>query len=88
MQWGAKVDFVYLVATTPERHSGDQVHNVKKAAAPSFPFFTASGGLTTKNTDFEFNAVIDDKFVFTGTKSFTLANGNALADADPTLFQF
>ena len=52
------------------------------------PFFTASGGLTTKNTDFEFNAVIDDKFVFTGTKSFTLANGNALADADPTLFQF
>ena len=52
------------------------------------PFFSASGGLTTKNTDFEFNAVIDDKFVFTGTKSFTLANGNALADADPTLFQF
>jgi len=52
------------------------------------PFFSASGGLTTKNTDFEFNAVIDDKFVFTGTKSFTLANGSALADADPTLFQF
>jgi len=52
------------------------------------PFFSASGGLSTKNTDFEFNAVIDDKFVFTGTKSFTLANGNALADADPTLFQF
>jgi len=52
------------------------------------PFFSASGGLSTKNTDFEFNAVVDDKFVFTGTKSFTLANGNALADADPTLFQF
>jgi len=52
------------------------------------PFFSASGGLSTKNTDFEFNAVIDDKFVFTGTKSFTLANGSALADADPTLFQF
>jgi len=52
------------------------------------PFFSASGGLSTKNTDFEFNAIIDDKFVFTGTKSFTLANGSALADADPTLFQF
>ena len=52
------------------------------------PFFSASGGLSTKNTDFEFNAVVDDKFVFTGTKSFTLANGSALADQDPTLFQF
>tara|TARA_Y100001937_G_scaffold44615_1_gene62742 strand:+ start:326 stop:1459 length:1134 start_codon:yes stop_codon:yes gene_type:complete len=52
------------------------------------PFFSAAGGLSTKNTDFEFNAVIDEKFVFTGTKTFTLANGNALADADPTLFQF
>jgi len=52
------------------------------------PFFSAAGGLSTKNTDFEFNAVVDDKFVFTGTKSFTLANGSALADADPTLFQF
>ena len=52
------------------------------------PFFSASGGLSTKNTDFEFNAVIDAKFVFTGTKTFTLANGSALADSDPTLFQF
>ena len=52
------------------------------------PFFSASGGLSTKNTDFEFNAVVDDKFVFTGTKTFTLANGSALADSDPTLFQF
>ena len=52
------------------------------------PFFSSSGGLSTANTNFEFNAVIDEKFVFTGTKSFTLANGSALADADPTLFQF
>ena len=52
------------------------------------PFFSAAGGLSTKNTDFEFNAVIDEKFVFTGTKTFTLANGSALADSDPTLFQF
>ena len=31
---GKKVDFVYLVATMPGRHSGDQVHKVKKTAAP------------------------------------------------------
>ena len=52
------------------------------------PFFSALGGLSTTNTNFEFNAVIDEKFVFTGTKTFTLANGSALADSDPTLFQF
>ena len=52
------------------------------------PFFSALGGLSTANTNFEFNAVIDEKFVFTGTKTFTLANGSALADSDPTLFQF
>ena len=52
------------------------------------PFFSALGGLRTANTNFEFNAVIDEKFVFTGTKTFTLANGSALADSDPTLFQF
>ena len=52
------------------------------------PFFSASGGLSTKNADFEFNAVVDAKFVFTGTKTFTLADGSALADQDPTLFQF
>ena len=52
------------------------------------PFFSALGGLSTANTNFEFNAIIDEKFVFTGTKTFTLANGSALADSDPTLFQF
>ena len=52
------------------------------------PFFSSAGGLSTANTNFEFNAVIDEKFVFTGTKTFTLANGSALADSDPTLFQF
>ena len=52
------------------------------------PFFSSAGGLNTANTNFEFNAVIDEKFVFTGTKTFTLANGSALADSDPTLFQF
>jgi len=52
------------------------------------PFFSASGGLSTKNTDFEFNATVDSRFTFTGTKTFTLSNGTALADSDPTLFQF
>tara|TARA_B100000902_G_scaffold380711_1_gene416401 strand:+ start:8194 stop:9504 length:1311 start_codon:yes stop_codon:yes gene_type:complete len=52
------------------------------------PFFTASAGLDTKNTDFEFNASIDTRTTFTGTKTFTLANGSALADSDTTIFQF
>ena len=33
---GQKIDFVYLIATMPGRHSGDQVHKVKKNAAPLF----------------------------------------------------
>ena len=57
-------------------------------AARIVPFFSASGGLSTENTSFEFNATVDSRFTFTGTKTFTLANGSALADSDPTLFQF
>ena len=38
--------------------------------------------------NFIFNAKVDDKFVFTGSKTFTLANGNSLADSNVTLFQF
>ena len=52
------------------------------------PFFTASGGLDTKNTDFEFNATIETRTTFTGTKTFTLANGSTLTDSDSTIFQF
>jgi len=52
------------------------------------PFFTASGGLNTKNTDFEFNSSIDTRMTFTGTKTFTLASGNLLLDSDTTIFQF
>jgi len=52
------------------------------------PFFTASGGLDTKNTDFEFNATVDTRTTFTGTKTFTLANGSSLTDSDSTIFQF
>jgi len=52
------------------------------------PFFTASGGLNTKNTDFEFNSSIETRTTFTGTKTFTLANGSTLTDSDTTIFQF
>ena len=52
------------------------------------PFFTAADGLDVTNTNFEFNATIDTRTTFTGTKTFTLANGSALADSDTTIFQF
>ena len=32
---GVKIDFVYLIATMPGRHSGDQVHKITNGAAPS-----------------------------------------------------
>ena len=51
-------------------------------------FFSQAGGLSTPNARFEFNATVDNKFVFTGTKSFTLQNGNSLSDSVITLFQF
>ena len=57
-------------------------------AATVVPFFTKSGGLTTANTNFNFNSVVDDKFVYTGAKTFTLANGSNLADSNITLIQF
>ena len=52
------------------------------------PFFTAATGLNVTNTNFEFNATIDTRTTFTGTKTFTLANGNSLTDSDTTIFQF
>ena len=51
-------------------------------------FFSKAGGLTTPNARFEFNATVDNKFVFTGSKSFTLSNGTSLTDSEITLFQF
>ena len=51
-------------------------------------FFSQAGGLSTPNARFEFNATVDNKFVFTGTKTFTLQNGNSLSDSVITLFQF
>ena len=52
------------------------------------PFFSNAGGLSTANANFNFNATVDDKFVYTGQKTFTLADGSNLADSNITLFQF
>ena len=57
-------------------------------AATVVPFFSNAGGLTTPNANFNFNSSVDDKFVYTGSKTFTLANGSNLADSNITLFQF
>ena len=51
-------------------------------------FFSAAGGLSSANTRFEFNATVDNKFVFTGANTFTLSNGQSLTDSEITLFQF
>ena len=52
------------------------------------PFFTAAGGLSTTNKNFEFNASIDNRTAFGNAHTFTLSNGSTLTDSDPTLFQF
>ena len=57
-------------------------------AAQVVDFFSNSGGLSSANTTFSFNATVDDKFVFTGSKTFTLSDGSSLADSNVTLFQF
>jgi len=51
------------------------------------PFFSAAGGLVTKNAEFEFNGNIDDVPVFTGSGTFTLANGDAFTSTGIVLFQ-
>ena len=54
------------------------------------PFFTASGGLSTPNKRFEFNATIENRTAFgDANHTFTKTNGSSgLASADVTLFQF
>ena len=52
------------------------------------PFFSNAGGLSTVNANFNFNATVDEKFVFTGSKTFTLSTGANLSDSNITLFQF
>ncbi len=57
-------------------------------SATVVPFFSNAGGLSTANANFNFNATVDDKFIFTGTKTFTLSTGANLSDSNITLFQF
>ena len=47
--------------------------NVEQAAQV-VDFFSAAGGLSSSNATFNFNATVDDKIVFTGNNTFTLAN--------------
>ena len=57
-------------------------------AATVVPFFSKASGLSTANANFNFNATVDEKFVYTGAKTFTLANGSNLSDSNITIFQF
>ena len=59
-------------------------------AVRKVPFFTASGGLSTPNKRFEFNATIENRTAFgDANHTFTKTNGSSgLASADVTLFQF
>ena len=50
-------------------------------------FFSAADGLSTKNATFEFSAEVADRYAFTDSNTFTLANGSALTDSGITLFQ-
>lgn len=54
------------------------------------PFFTASGGLSTPNKRFEFNATIENRTAYgDANHTFTKTNGSSgLDSADVTLFQF
>ena len=59
-------------------------------AVRKVPFFTASGGLSTPNKRFEFNATIENRTAFgDASHTFTKSNGSSgLDSADVTLFQF
>ena len=52
------------------------------------PFFTRSGGLVTKNAEFEFNATVDNNKPFLDQSTFVLSNGSGLTSDDTiTIFQ-
>ena len=59
-------------------------------AVRKVPFFTASGGLSTPNKRFEFNATIENRTAFgDASHTFTKSNGSdGLTSGDITLFQF
>ena len=58
------------------------------SAVIKVPFFSAAGGLSTKNAEFEFNATLDNNKPFLDQQTFTLANGSGLSSDDTiTIFQ-
>ena len=62
--------------------------NSASVSINSVPFFTRSGGLSTANTTFEFNATLDNNKPFLDQSTFVLANGSGLTSDDTiTIFQ-
>ena len=62
--------------------------NSAAVAVTTVPFFTRSGGLSTANATFEFNATLDNNKPFLDQSTFVLANGSGLASDDTiTIFQ-
>jgi len=60
-----------------------------RVSVMTVPFFTRSGGLSTKNATFEFNSTLDNNKPFLDGRTFTLADGNTLSNIDDiTIFQF
>lgn len=65
-----------------------QGSNRTSQVAIDVDFFTAAEGLDTVNTTFKFKSTIDGQYTYTGTKTFTLSNGDTISRDDITLFQF
>ena len=62
--------------------------NSSAVAVTTVPFFTRSGGLSTANATFEFNATLDNNKPFLDQSTFVLANGSGLTSSDTiTIFQ-
>ncbi len=62
--------------------------NSAAVAVTTVPFFSRSGGLSTANATFEFNATLDNNKPFLDQSTFTLANGSGLTSDDTiTIFQ-
>ena len=62
--------------------------NSASVSINSVPFFTRSGGLSTANATFEFNATLDNNKPFLDQSTFVLANGSGLSSDDTiTIFQ-
>jgi len=62
--------------------------NSSSVAVTTVPFFTRSGGLSSANATFEFNATLDNNKPFLDQSTFVLANGSGLSSDDTiTIFQ-